>query len=140
MHREVKKNDSKLVPIIALDGKRLNYENYDILNFSNHNSDFFYFGSTLRYRRLMINVSEVELDFFHTKGYGYDSIKKRLQYDYRKMNFTGTVKYKIKVYENSSSIVKKWGADQNRYISKVIYSAIFKYDGKQLKIVKTKVI
>ena len=105
----------------------------DFLNFSNHNSDFFYFGNTLRYRRHMIKVEEDALQTFHSKGHGYKSILKRIQFDYKKSSFNGIVKYKIDVYKNSSSLIEKWETDQKRHIANNIYSSFFTFDGKDLK-------
>lgn len=131
MHR-VNDGQLELVPITGLDGKRLNYENFDFLNFSNHNSDFFYFGNTLRYRRHMIKVEEDELKVFHSKGHGYKSISKRIQFDYKRSSLSGLIKYKIDVYKNHSSVVEKWSIDKKRHKANKIYSSLFTFDGKNL--------
>jgi len=133
IHRKSENSEFSLIPITDLDGSRLTYENIDILNFSNHNSDFFYFGNTLGYRRSMINVSKDNLKEFHTKGYGYQNIKKRILYDYNRKNLLGTVYYRIAVYKNTASHVKQWETDLNRYKKRKIYSAFFTFDGELLK-------
>ena len=135
IHRKLENSEFSLIPITDLDGSRLTYENMDILNFSNHNSDFFYFGNTLGYRRSMINVSKNNLKEFHTKGYGYQNIKKRIVYDYNRKNLIGTVYYKIDVYKNTASHVKQWETNIHRYKAKKIYKSLYVYDGIDLKIV-----
>ena len=135
IHRQELNKTFNLVPITALDGSRMTYECLDILNFSNHNSDFFYFGNTLPYRRKMIHVANDDLIEFHTNGYGFQNIKKRIQYDYKKKDLNESIMYKIDVYKNRSSHVQQWKTDLNRYIPEKIYQALYIYDGTDLKIV-----
>lgn len=131
LHRKVH-TDFELVPITGLEGNRLTYSGYDMLNFSNHNSDLFYFGNTLRYRRTMININDENLKEFHTIGLGYTNLKKRIVYDYYRNNFEGDVTYSVDVYRSSSSHVKIMNVDKNRHNSILKYTAMYIYNGNNL--------
>ncbi|MDD7885172.1 hypothetical protein [Flavivirga sp. 57AJ16] len=122
-----KENNWDLVPISAEDGRRITYYGHNVLGFSNHNSDFLYFGTSLAYRRKIINVKDYKR--FHEKGFGHKSIIKRVKFDYQKKNLTETYFYKIIVYKNSSSKVIHWESNTERHNKKVVYTTKFKYNG-----------
>ena len=119
-----------LVPLTAEDGSRLNYLGYDILNFSNHNTDFLYFGETLIYRRAII--LDKNYSHFHTKGQGYVSIKKRIKYDYNHEKHSGRIEYKVTVYKNKSSIFQHWISSPERHEKSIVFQKRYFYDGKNL--------
>jgi hypothetical protein len=120
----------QIVPFRGKEGERLNYEGWDILNFTNHNSDFLYFGETLRLSRLMISgIGDVK-SFFSEEGPGFESIKKRVRFDYRKQHHTGVSVYLVRLQSNRSSGVRHWKSDLARFEPHLRYEAIFCYDGQ----------
>jgi hypothetical protein len=120
-------NTWELLPITAENGERLTYSGNNVLLFSNHNSDFLYFGTSLLYRRNIIRVKDYES--FHENGVGYESIVKRITYDYKKKNLVGKYNYKITVYKNNSSKVTRNKEDINRHKKEVLYYKKLVFDG-----------
>ena len=109
-----------LIPITGLNGERLNYLNYDILFFSNHNSDAFYFARTLRYRRKLIDELNNVTDF-HENGFGKNCMNFLIKYDYTKSHYKTDVEYKVEVYSTNASNVLLFRDNFERYTSKKIY-------------------
>jgi predicted DCC family thiol-disulfide oxidoreductase YuxK len=138
LERINKNGDIDLVPITDYDGSRLTYSGFDVLNFSNHNSDLFYFGNTLQYRRGILRVHENDYYRFHTEGKGYALIKKRIAYDYKKIEIVGNQKYIVTMYKNNSSFVSSDKNNIDRHKQKKVLSLIFNYDGNNLIIMDNK--
>jgi predicted DCC family thiol-disulfide oxidoreductase YuxK len=123
--------DWEQVSLRGKDGERLNYEGWDILNFTNHNSDFLYFGETLRLSRRMIHgVSEPQA-FFGEGGVGYQSVAKRIRFDYYKRSRGGMTAYLVKLRANHSSKVYHWRSDEERFKTEVVYEALYCFDGQK---------
>lgn len=126
-------NDKKeLVPIIGEEGNRLTYSGDNYFLFTNHNSDFLYFGCTLGHSRALINIDDKKVYSFHKTGKGYTPLLKRLKYDYKKMNLEGEVRYHVSIYKNSSSVVEHWNNDQNRHNKNEISKFVVLFDGLKI--------
>ena len=132
IYRKIENRYWELVPITAEDGHRLNYEGGDIMHYTNHNSDFLYFGTSLRYRRNILGVKDFEE--YHTNEYGKESINKRIHYDYKYMELSNVVEYKVIVYSNSSSKVVHWIATPERHIKTIQFEREYTFDGSVLKL------
>ncbi len=132
IYRKTKGGDWELVPISGLDGNRLQYNGIDILQFSNHNSDFLYFGTTLNYRKNILKVKDYES--FHIEGHGYNSIVKRISYDYNRLELTGDILYRVEVYKSSSSNIRHWVSNHIQYEKKIIYKKNYIFKNGLLKI------
>jgi hypothetical protein len=128
---QIPSGDWQQVSLRGKDGERLNYEGWDILNFTNHNSDFLYFGETLRLSRRMIHGVADPLAFFGEGGVGYQSIAKRLRFDYYKIGRTGMTAYLVQLHANHSSQVAHWRADQERFKTEIVYEALYCFDGQK---------
>ena len=76
LHKRLQNGNWTLVPITGEDGNRMNYYGCDLFYFTNHNSDFLYFGTTLKYRRKLLNAKDFST--FHEVGFGKESIEKGL--------------------------------------------------------------
>lgn len=112
--KKFKNNKWELIPFTSTKGERLNYLDFDILLFSNHNSDLLYFGNSLVYRRMLITkVNAIEK--FHNEEYGRDQILFRIKYDYIKSKEVGNVKYYVEVFTSNSSKVKLFAHDSKRH-------------------------
>lgn len=125
--KEKNANDWELVPITSESGERLTYNGNNIFIFSNHNSDFLYFGTTLLYRRNVLYVKDYKT--FHEEGVGYHSLTKRIAYDYKKERLKGVYHYKITVYKSESSKVTHHIEDFYRHEKHVVYYKELTYDG-----------
>lgn len=115
-----------LLPISGLNGERLNYIDFDILFFSNHNSDAFYFSRTLRYRRKLIDELDNVVDF-HENGFGKNYINFFIKYDYTKSKYKADVEYKVEVYSTNASKALLFEENFERYIPKMIYKKNITY-------------
>jgi predicted DCC family thiol-disulfide oxidoreductase YuxK len=131
IYRKEVDSEWRLVPIVAEDGHRLNYDGIDILHYTNHNSDFLYFGTSLRYRRSILTIDDFQE--FHSNGYGKESIVKRISYDYKYMDLSNLVEYKVTVYSNNSSKVKHWVSIPERHEKVEMFKNEYVYDGVELK-------
>jgi predicted DCC family thiol-disulfide oxidoreductase YuxK len=116
-----------LVPVIGLNGERLNYQNFDILLFSNHNSDAFYFSHTLKYRRKLIDQLN-DVANFHEHNYGKQYIKFLINYDYTKSKHNAPVQYKVEVYSGNASKVILFENNFDRFNVKKIYERTILFD------------
>lgn len=126
-----------LTPIVGTDGQRLCYSGINWLFWSNHNSDYLYFGSTLGYARRMISINTPEeILLFHTEQSGFESLKKRIVYDYNYMKLTGNVKYQVVICSNRSSDVVHWQSNLQRYNKKTEMIFTCFYDNKNFSIKK----
>ncbi len=126
--KKFKNNHWELLPITGLRGERLNYLNFDILFFTNHNSDLFYFAHTLPYRRALIEgVKNVES--FHEHGIGKEQLDFLIKFDYYKKEKTGTVTYKAEVFSSNSSKVKLFEYDKKRHDLVKVYEKIIIFNG-----------
>ncbi|MFN0201529.1 MAG: hypothetical protein ACKVTZ_08410 [Bacteroidia bacterium] len=92
----------ELVPLTGLLGERLNYQNFDVLNFKNHNSDLLYFRTTLQYRRGLIgkDIKQVHQD---TNSEIYQKLYDMMYIDKKYTQSAGKVKYLYEIYENHAS-------------------------------------
>ncbi|MNL47511.1 hypothetical protein D3C87_1703030 [compost metagenome] len=127
--KKLKNNKWELIPYTGINGERLNYLNFDILLFANHNSDLLYFGNSLMYRRMLISqINNVEE--FHNNGYGKNQIDFWLKYDYIKTKETGNVKYRIEIFTSQSSKVKLFEYNSNRHNLKRIFERIIVFNGQ----------
>ena len=117
----------KLVPIRGQEGERLSYQNFDLLNFTNHNSDRLYFAETLKFARGMIAGSRNLGAFFGAQGRGYESIATRVKYDYHFLRRRGKARYKVVVRANRASEAVHWKANSERYQAKVILERTYEY-------------
>ncbi|MCD6017964.1 MAG: hypothetical protein K0S53_1085 [Bacteroidetes bacterium] len=113
-------NEWRLLPITGKNGERLNYMNYDILLFTNHNSDMLYFGQTLKYRRALINGIEDPVKF-HEYGFGKRHIDFLIKYDYAVTKESSPVEYKLEVFTSRSSKVELFKNDQTRHSLMKVY-------------------
>lgn len=130
--KKMKNEKWELIPFTGENGERLNYLNFDILLFTNHNSDLLYFGNSLVYRRKLI--SEVDnVKEFHNNGYGKDQIDFMVNYDYIKTKEIGNVKYKVEVFTSKSSKVKRFEYDNRRHDLKKSFEKTITYNGKTYK-------
>lgn len=113
----VRENDKwELVPIRGEAGERLNYQNYDLLNFTNHNSDKLYFGDTLGISRALIARKRNLESYFKTaKQDGLLAVEKRIKYDYNYRQRKGPVHYKVIVRLNRASKTIHWDPEPERY-------------------------
>jgi len=132
LYRLNKNNIWELVPITGLDGCRLNYWNFDVLYFTNHNTDFLYFGNTLQYSRKILEADDVALFHEGIDEYGRENIERRIRYDYKYMRYTRNIVYKIEVFESKSSEVTLFKSNPSRHIPLLIYAKQFCYDGQSL--------
>ncbi len=129
LYKKNEQGEWDLIPISGEDGHRMSYNGSDIMHFTNHNSDFLYFGTTLRYRRTILKVEDYKA--FHEEGFGRESFEKRVKYDYVKTAMKGNVSYKIMVYSNTSSKVSHWEATPERHERELKYEAVYSYNGKE---------
>lgn len=113
IYRKESNKEWEFVPLVAEDGHRLNYEGYDVFHYTNHNSDFLYYGTTLSYRRGILRIDD--FDDYHTNGFGAKSLEKRINYDYKHKELTGQIDYKVIVYVSNSSKVTHWEASPERH-------------------------
>lgn len=127
--KKLQDNQWKLIPVIGLNGERLNYLNYDIMLFSNHNSDKYYFGQTLKYRRSLIKEID-NIITFHEQGFGMEHIAFLINNDYLIAKEKGNVSYKVEVFTSNSSKVKSFEFDEKRHNLKKVYNRILVYNGK----------
>lgn len=119
----------ELTSLRGREGERLNYLEWDMLNFTNHNSDFLYFGETLRLSRIMLHGIENPTAFFEEGGLGFESISKRIRFDYHKRNRSGPVVYLVQLRANNSSRVAHWQSDPERFKTQLLYHAHYQFDG-----------
>lgn len=113
-------NTWQLIPVNGLHGERLNYLNFDILLFSNNNSDALYFGQILKYRRKLI----FEIDSvvkFHEEGFGREHVNFLIRYDYAVSKLKVPAEYKIEVFKTNASKAKLFIEDTQRYTATKIY-------------------
>jgi hypothetical protein len=80
----------RLIPFNGTAGERLSY----------HEGDLLYFGNSLRWRRGMITVTDLEA-YHRPGGDGYDYARRIALYDYRRQGGSGN--YRITLYCNHSS-------------------------------------
>lgn len=120
-------NEWRLLPIVDDKGQRLNYLGFDILLFTNHNSDMLYFGQTLRYRRALIKGISDPVTY-HEKGFGKEHMDFLVKYDYSSTKEKGTVKYKVEVFQSNASKVKLFVQDPGRYTLAKVYEKYIEYN------------
>lgn len=132
VYKENRNNTLDIVPIIGIDGHRMSYGKSDILNFSNHNSDYLYFGTTLKYRRAILDLEDNEMYLFHTTGIGFANIEKRINYDYYINKLNIDTVYHVDLYKNTSSIIEPWNVDLNRHKGYKSHTFKYIYNGEKL--------
>ncbi len=125
-------NNWVLVPITGINGERLNYLNFDILLFSNHNSDILYFSQTLKYRRKLIHQLN-NVVYFHEHGFGKSHINFLINYDYYKCKYTHPVIYTIEVYSSKASHALLFKNNITRFNTHLIYNKNILYS-KSIKL------
>lgn len=101
----INENDTILVPIIGEEGQRLNYQNFDILLLTNHNSNILYINLTLRYKRDILRIPDNEKIQYHLDPNlnGFKTIEKLIRIDYNYLGLKGNQKFLVKFYQNNSS-------------------------------------
>ena len=119
----------ELVPLRGREGERLNYEGWDFLHFTNHNSDFLYFGETLQLSRRMVAGVPNPAAFLSEGGDGFQSVTKRIRFDYSKRQRTGVAVYRVRLKANRSSKVSHWRSEPQRFEAHVLYDALYQYEG-----------
>ena len=120
----------KLLPFIGEDGQRLNYQNFDYLNFTNHNSDLLYFGTTLIFRRGQIGKN---ISYYMNEGEsGWKNLLRRIGYDYNKRKYKGGQLYFTEVFSNNMSDVVHWKPNKDIYEKKLEFDGWFYFDGTNL--------
>ncbi|MES1227549.1 MAG: hypothetical protein ABUL72_02700, partial [Armatimonadota bacterium] len=124
--------DWQLTPLTGPNGERMTYLGVDILGVTNHNSDTLYFGTTLPYRRQIIEVKPYEMATFHDDGPGYNSMLRRIEFDYGRLKLLGRVQYRIEVFENQSSEVSLFSSSPAQFNGHRIYAAEYIYNGDKL--------
>jgi hypothetical protein len=115
-----------ITPVIGLNGERMNYLDFDILLFSNHNSDAIYFSKTLKYRRKVKEEIGNIIDF-HENGFGKNYIDFRTGLDYRRSNYSSSVEYKIEVYSSEASKALFFKENFDRFDTKKVFEKIILY-------------
>jgi hypothetical protein len=100
LYRILPDSSREMVPLVGMDGQRIPYYGSDYFQLKNMNSDVFYFGNVLRYRRALIDR---ETKAFHQSenGYGYLLIKNLAAFDRRYTKKTDI--YLFEVYGSQSS-------------------------------------
>lgn len=119
-------SDSILIPFSGKNGERLNYSNFDYLNFTNHNSDILYFNTTLQFRRRV--KGNDYMTYFQPGNYGYYNLKRRLDYDYKFNKFETEKIYFIKVVRNDMNNVQISNEPTEFNEKTVEFTALFKMD------------
>jgi hypothetical protein len=128
-------NGLDLVPITDTDGSRLNYVGFDVMNYTNHNSDFLYFGCTLQYSRNVLYTNDITQFHEDPSQYGYQNIAMRIKYDYQNLAFQEPVEYWIKVFASRSSETSLWSGDKSRHKPTLLYSKKYRFDGHSLSVI-----
>jgi len=118
---DTEKGEWELIPVTGLDGERLNYQSFDFLFFSNHNSDKLYFGNTLKFRREILKKNDYD-NYFSTEMNGFNHIKSLIHYDYRYKKRNGKVLYSVIVYKSNASKVRHWEIDSQRFKKTLLFS------------------
>ena len=108
-----------LVPIVGQDGERLNYNNFDILNFTNHNSDLLYFGITLDFRRN--SIYDKANENMEENNFGWNSLYKRIKYDYKINKFDIEKRYLVRIFSNHQSEISIQKVDPKKFKKSLEY-------------------
>lgn len=132
LYRMGRNQQWELVPITAPDGSRLNYMGFDILQFSNHNTDFLYFGCTLQYGRYILETNDITSFHEGPEQLGRKNVEKRITYDFRYNGFKEPTEYRIEVFSSKSSDLSLFESDSDRHKPTLIYSKSFSFDGHTL--------
>ncbi len=119
----------ELVPITAIDGSRINYLGCDILHFTNHNTDFLYFGSTLLYRRSILEVDNLTQFHEDKNQYGRNHIEQVITYDYKYNKFKSSHLYKVQICSSKSSEATLFESNAERHHTELIYTKLWTFDG-----------
>ena len=102
-----------LVPIVGQDGERLNYNNFDILNFTNHNSDLLYFGTTLDFRRN--SIYDKAKENMKENSFGWNSLYRRIKYDYNINVFDVEKRYLVRIFNNKQSEISLHKVNHDKF-------------------------
>jgi hypothetical protein len=125
-------SDWILTPLTGTEGQRLNYSNFDLLYASNHNSDFLYFGTTLRFRRQIIDMTPSRLDYFLARGAGKEALLRQITYDYKMTRQKGRARYEAVIVENHASQIKLFAPSDDRLQTNQVISKFYMFDGSTL--------
>ncbi|HEY0740069.1 MAG TPA: hypothetical protein VGD40_01355 [Chryseosolibacter sp.] len=123
----------QIVPLVDEHGSRLNYQNFDILNFTNHNSDVLYFATTLSHRRSAIYATDFVAFYENPNSTGFQYINTVAKYDREYLGLDSTVWYHVAAYRSNSSSVRLWEKDLDRHKPGIVYSRAFRFEGDELK-------
>ena len=96
-----------VVPLNGPEGERLDY----------HRSDLLYFGASLRWRRGMIDVTDLYA-YHRPGGDGYRYAEAITRYDYRRHGATGPGLYRIRLFRNHAIEVTRPLAE--RYATELV--------------------
>ena len=125
---EEKNGKSQLIPIVGFDGERLNYQKRDILFFTNHNSDFLYFGTTLLFRRRIIGMNKKEvLNLMKKKNFGWKNLERRIKYDYYKRELTEERTYRVQIFNDNSNKINLWSNSESIYNKTLLFEQNYTY-------------
>lgn len=114
------------VPISGPNGRRLSYSGFDILNFTNHNSDLIYYGMTLPFRRKIkrSNVANLMME----GNFGWQNLELRLRYDNGINRFEGEHRYLVRIYNANVSDVSYQVRNQDIFIPQLIFEKTYVFD------------
>lgn len=122
-----------LCPLIGEKGERLNYLGWDYMLFNNHNCDFLYFGTTLVFRRRILDRDMST--FLDEEQVGWRALKRRIRYDYLYRSYTGLHTYQIELYTCPMSQVSHDPGEGQTFRKDLVRTLQFTYDGKELIII-----
>lgn len=120
-----------LTPLVGTDGERGSYSGFDVIHFTNHNSDILYFGTTLKFRRWVLyqDVGEcLELEDRCGRG-----LRRLMRYDYLKCDLEGVVIYRIVVRSNKTSLVTHAKGDVHQYDPELVLEREYLFDGVEVE-------
>ncbi|NIK72516.1 hypothetical protein FHS56_000002 [Thermonema lapsum] len=144
LYRKDAQNKETMVPLVGQEGERLNYENFDFLFFMNHNSDVFYFGTTLIYRRAAQAISNEQWVSWHTQGLGWKLIERVISIDTGRAKALGSEvpkQYKVVLYRNASArSLKLWEYCPEAYVNHPAMELSIEVSEKETKLLNYRLL
>jgi|TARA_B110000046_G_C13015895_1_gene408723 predicted DCC family thiol-disulfide oxidoreductase YuxK len=122
-----------LIPITGKEGERLTYNNFDVLNFTNYNSDVLYYGTTLPFRRKSISTDTKEN--MEENCFGWESLMKRLSYDYSFNGFNEEKRYLVRIYRNHQGEVTLNKMDHKKFEKSLEFENWYLYNNKTMTLI-----
>ena len=119
----VEKEKLVQVPISGKNGRRLSYSGFDILNFTNYNSDLIYYGMTVPFRRKIKRNSVA--DSMMEGNFGWENLELRLRYDNGINRFEGEHRYLVRIYHANASDVSYQSTNQDIFIPQLIFEKTY---------------